>query len=52
MSYPVSRSNPLWLWEIRPDTPSGVIVPSRPDAPVPTVRPLEANIDKRKESEA
>ncbi|MDE0601375.1 MAG: hypothetical protein OXI56_06220 [bacterium] len=51
VSYPTSRSKPLWLREITPDTPSGVIVPSRPDAPVPTVRPLETNIDKRKDSE-
>ena len=50
--YPVSRSIPLWLREITPDTPSVVIVPSRPDAPVPTVRPLETNVDIRKDSEA
>ena len=52
VSYPVSRSNPLWLREITPDTPSGVILLSRPDAPVPTVRPLETNVDIRKDSEA
>ena len=52
VSYPKSRSNLLWIREITPGTPTGVIVPSQPDAPVPTVRPLETNVDKRKDSEA
>ena len=47
-----SRSLPLLLREITPDTPSAVIVPSRPDAPLPTVRPLETDIDVRRDSEA
>ena len=49
---PVSRSKPLWLREIAPDTPSNVIVPSRSDAPVPTVQPMETNVDIRRDSEA
>lgn len=52
VSYPVSRSLPLWLREITPDTPSGIIAPSRPDAPVPTVGPLEGKGDVRRDSEA
>ena len=52
VSYPVSRSLPLWLREITPDTPTGIVVPSRPDAPVPTVRPLETDGDVRRDSEA
>ena len=50
--YPLSRSIHLWLREIAPDTPSGVIVPSRSDAPVPTVRPMETNVEIRRDSEA
>lgn len=50
VSYPKSRSKPLWLREIIRDIPSGVVVPSRPEAPVPTVRPLEPDIETRKES--
>lgn len=52
VSYPVSRSLPLWLREITPDTPTGIVVPSRPDAPIPTVRPLETDGDVRRDSEA
>ena len=52
VSYPVSRSLPLWLREITPDASSGVIFPSRPDAPLPTVRPLETDSDAWRDSEA
>ena len=52
VSYPTSRSDTLWIREIRPQAPSGVIVPSRPDAPAPTVRPMETNVDTRRHSKA
>ena len=52
VSYPTNRNDSLWIREIRPEAPSGVIVPSRPDAPVPTVRPLETNVDTRRDLKA
>ena len=52
VSYPLSRDDTLWVREIKPDTPSGVIVPSRPEAPVPTVRPPKTSVEKRRDSEA
>ncbi len=52
VSHPTSRNDALWIREIRPEAPSDVIVPSRPDAPLPTVRPLETNVDTRRDSKA